>query len=64
MEESCDLLNCRFQFQGIKVPETESGWSRNIKQGMASMLQLDLAHIQVQNPMKSHGFVTHEVGND
>ncbi|XP_011873296.1 PREDICTED: uncharacterized protein LOC105565058 isoform X2 [Vollenhovia emeryi] len=50
----------RGKFQGIKMPETESGWSRNIKQGIASMLQLDLAHIQMQTPMKPHGFITHE----
>ncbi|XP_018358999.1 PREDICTED: uncharacterized protein LOC108758502 [Trachymyrmex cornetzi] len=48
------------KLQGIKMPETESGWSRNIKQGIASMLQLDLAHIQMQTPLKPHGFITHE----
>ncbi|XP_025152987.1 uncharacterized protein LOC105191299 isoform X2 [Harpegnathos saltator] len=48
------------KFQGIKVPETESGWSRNIKQGIASMLQLDLSQVQLQTPMKKHAFVTTE----
>jgi len=46
------------------VPETESVWSRNIKQGIASMLQLDWSHIQLHNPMTPHSFVTNEVGND
>ncbi|XP_011644827.2 uncharacterized protein LOC105431979 [Pogonomyrmex barbatus] len=50
----------RGTFQGIKTGTTESGWSKNIKQGIASMLQLDLAHIQMQTPMKPHSFVTHE----
>jgi len=44
--------------------ESESCWSKNIKQGIASILQLDLTHIQLQTPMQPHGFVTHEVGND
>ncbi|RLU17871.1 hypothetical protein DMN91_010110 [Ooceraea biroi] len=48
------------KFQGIKVPETENVWSKNIKQGIASMLQLDLAHIQLHSPMTSHSFVTQE----
>uniref|UniRef100_A0A348G627 Very high density protein 1 n=1 Tax=Odontomachus monticola TaxID=613454 RepID=A0A348G627_ODOMO len=48
------------KFQGIKVPETESGWSRNIKQGIASMLQLDLSHVQLETPIKPHAFVTTE----
>ncbi|KAL0116776.1 hypothetical protein PUN28_009999 [Cardiocondyla obscurior] len=54
------IYNENGMFQGIKMPETESGWSRNIKQGIASMMQLDLAHVQMQTPMKPHGFITHE----
>ncbi|EFN69845.1 Vitellogenin [Camponotus floridanus] len=48
------------KFQGIKILESESCWSKNIKQGIASMLQLDLTHIQLQTPMQPHNFVTHE----
>ncbi|XP_072766849.1 larval-specific very high density lipoprotein [Anoplolepis gracilipes] len=48
------------KFQGIQLLENESGWSKNMKQGIASMMQLDLAHIQLQTPMKPHSFVTHE----
>ncbi|XP_014484680.1 PREDICTED: uncharacterized protein LOC106749573 [Dinoponera quadriceps] len=47
------------KFVGIKVSETESGWSRNIKQGIASMMQLDLSHLPT--PIKSsHAFVKTE----
>lgn len=60
-----DLINISwFQFQGIKMMENESGWSKNMKQGIASMMQLDFTHMQLQTPMKPHSFVTHEVGND
>lgn len=53
-----------FQFQGIKVSENENNWSKNMKQGIASMMQLDLSRIQMKTPMETHGFVTTEVGND
>lgn len=44
--------------------ENEPGWSRNIKKGIVSMLQLDMTNIRIQTPIKSHSFITHEVGND
>ncbi|XP_012220182.1 vitellogenin-5 [Linepithema humile] len=54
------VYNENGKFEGVKIPENESGWSRNIKQSIASMLQLDLAHVQLQTPMIPHSFVTHE----
>ncbi|XP_070169151.1 larval-specific very high density lipoprotein [Polyergus mexicanus] len=48
------------KFQGIKMLESESVWSKNMKQGIASMLQLDLERIQLQTPIKPHSFITHE----
>ncbi|XP_046470654.1 vitellogenin-6-like [Neodiprion pinetum] len=46
--------------KGLMVHEQEAGWSRNMKQSIASMLQLDLSSMHLEMPIKSHGFLTRE----
>ncbi|XP_017887185.1 uncharacterized protein LOC108629205 [Ceratina calcarata] len=46
--------------QGVKLMENEPVWSKNMKKSIASMLQLDLANIHLQTPIKHHSFITHE----
>nr|XP_050865119.1 uncharacterized protein LOC127070756 [Vespula vulgaris] len=49
------------KFQGVKFQDEEPRWSKNIKQSIASILQLDLSSLQLQTqPVKSHSFVTPE----
>ncbi|KAI4504781.1 hypothetical protein M0802_000331 [Mischocyttarus mexicanus] len=49
------------QFQGVKFQNNEPVWSKNVKQAIASTLQLDLSLIKLQSqPIKPHSFVTRE----
>ena len=57
-------FNGLFQLEGVQFVENEPGWSKNLKKGIASVLQLDLVQIHVQIPINVHGFTSQEVGND
>ncbi|XP_046735153.1 uncharacterized protein LOC124404801 [Diprion similis] len=46
--------------KGLMVHKDEAGWSRNMKKSMASMLQLDLSSMNLEMPVKPHGFLTRE----
>ncbi|KAK2584789.1 hypothetical protein KPH14_007107 [Odynerus spinipes] len=48
------------KFQGVKLQNSESNWSKNVKKAIASMLQLDLSLMQIQTPIKPHSFITME----
>ncbi|XP_015589014.1 uncharacterized protein LOC107264834 [Cephus cinctus] len=49
------------KIQGIKLGETETGWSRNLKQALASMMQIDLHRSMVEKkPTVAHGFINQE----
>lgn len=48
----------------MKFAEDEPEWSKNVKKGIVSMLQLDLDQMHVQSPIKAHSFLSQEVGND
>ncbi|XP_012269107.2 uncharacterized protein LOC105693631 [Athalia rosae] len=46
--------------KGIIVHKDEPGWSRNMKQSIASMMQLDLLSMNLEWPLKPHAFLTKE----
>ncbi|XP_015176309.1 PREDICTED: vitellogenin-6-like [Polistes dominula] len=49
------------KFQGVKFQENEPIWSKNVKQGIASALQLDFSLIKLQTqPIKPHSFIVTE----
>ncbi|XP_012273871.1 uncharacterized protein LOC105696201 [Orussus abietinus] len=50
----------RGKVQGVKIATSECGWSKNIKQAIASLMQLDMSSIMPQSEMKPHGFITTE----
>ncbi|XP_074111729.1 LOW QUALITY PROTEIN: larval-specific very high density lipoprotein [Cotesia typhae] len=48
------------QVEGVKIPEQEPVWSKNMKMAMASMLQLDLKNMKIDGPIKPHSFMVQE----
>ncbi|XP_014607084.1 PREDICTED: uncharacterized protein LOC106788397 [Polistes canadensis] len=49
------------KFQGVKFQENEPIWSKNVKQAIASTLQLDFSSIKLQTqPVKPHSFIVTE----
>ncbi|KAG7189215.1 hypothetical protein KM043_008778 [Ampulex compressa] len=54
------VYNEEGKLHGVKMLESESAWSKNLKQGIASLIQLDLSHINVQPVLKPQAFITTE----
>ncbi|XP_008543209.1 uncharacterized protein LOC103568231 [Microplitis demolitor] len=48
------------QLKGVKIPDQEPVWSKNMKMAMASMLQLDLKNMKIDAPIKPHSFMIPE----